>query len=71
MIWVNETFPDGLDLYRQEKNSKNNILNEEKINKNNNSLGNNIINTNNKRKNEIITEKITKIIDIIRIHRKK
>ena len=71
MIWVNETFPDGLDLYRQEKNSKNIILNEEKINKNNNSLGNNIINTNNKRKNEIITEKITKIIDIIRIHRKK
>lgn len=73
MIWANETFPDGLDLYRQEKNSKNNNLNEEKINKNNNALGNNIINNtnNNRRKNEIITEKINKIIDIIRIHRKK
>jgi hypothetical protein len=64
MIWVNETFPDGLDLYRQEKNSKVINSDEEKNNKNSNSLGNSFI-INNKRKSEIISEKIIKIIDII------
>ena len=78
-IWVNNVFPDGLESFRQKKNlgNKNNSNSVEAINNNsiNNSYKNNINkkinNSSGKKKNLKVKEKIIKIIDMIRIHRKR